>query len=154
MSLHNKGLPFRSHQHEEVLARFDMRIPDLHALFDKQEAAGQSRLYGFDCVTENYTNQKFSLNRQSYLKLPLDDKLDYKRIGLTPIKTADLLLRDEQAHLQIRVTDMTKARGMLMPNPNAGIIEERRQKESYGFKDIGFVVARANLALTYWVWLR
>lgn len=62
------------------------------------------------------------------------------------------MVKTEQANLQIRVTDMTTHRTILVENPNKGIVEDRKQKENYNFKEIYQVLARAKLLIFYWDW--
>ena len=47
---------------------------------------------------------------------------------------------------------MTTHRSILVANPNKGIVEDRKQKENYSFKDMNHVLARAKLLIFYWEW--
>ena len=69
-----------------IIAKYDLRIPDLNKLFDEDLQADYFKKihqhWNEEDYLQNYTDQMFSLNNKSYLKLPLNMQPDYKRIGL------------------------------------------------------------------------
>lgn len=141
----NKGF-FTEYQEKIRLAKYDIRIPDILELFDiKRFKSKEEEL-------ENFTDQTLNINKRGYLKLPLDELIDYKRMGMKGHEANQSIVKTEQANLQIRVIDMTTHRSILVENPNKGIIEDRKQKESYTFKEMNQVLARAKLVIFYWEW--
>lgn len=145
MNQKNKGF-FTEYQEKIRLAKYDIRIPDILELFDIKRFKNKEE------ELENFTDQTLNINKRGYLKLPLDELIDYKRMGMKGHDANQSIVKTEQANLQIRVIDMTTHRSILVENPNKGIIEDRKQKESYTFKEMNQVLARAKLVIFYWEW--
>ena len=62
------------------------------------------------------------------------------------------LVKTEQASLLIRIIDLTRVESMFQRNPNRDIIEDRKQKDDYSFKDMSLVLARAKKVIFYFDW--
>jgi hypothetical protein len=80
----NKGW-FRDYQQEFVLARYDIRLPDIGGLQAKSDG---------------------------YVRLPLDEFLDYKKFGLKQVDPVMSMVKTEQASLMVKIIDLTRAESM------------------------------------------
>ena len=103
ISINNDGW-LREHYKEHVVASYEIRLPDIN---------------------------KEPFDKDGYLVLPLPDKLDHKKMGLTPNPN---VLQDKQALFYVRVVDMTRLDSMIVYNPNREITEDRPWVHDYAIK--------------------
>eukprot|EP00347_Sterkiella_histriomuscorum_P021039 403335495 len=118
---------FREHVKEQIIATYDIRMTDI----DKEP---------FD---EN-----------GYIKLPISELIEFKKVGLRPVQDMENQVKKKQAYLQLRVVDMTRLDSMIVFNPNRDIVEDRRKKQGYSFKEISTVMTRTKLIIFLFEWLR
>jgi len=52
-----------------------------------------------------------------------------------------------RAYLHLRIVDMTRIDSMIVFNPNRDIVEDRRKKSGYSFKEISTVMTRTKLII-------
>ena len=96
-----------------MLARYELRLPDIK--------------HNPDGSLEEFDGE---------FKLPMDEFIDYKKMGMKPVPAPVSLIKTEQSCLVFFVQDMTRLESMLVQNPNREIIEDRRQKDSFSIKDV------------------
>ncbi|CDW85589.1 UNKNOWN [Stylonychia lemnae] len=118
---------FREHVKEQVIATYEIRLTDI----DKEP---------FDEV--------------GLIKLPISETVDFKKLGLRPVQDMENQVKKKQAYLQLRVQDMTRIDSMIVFNPNRDIVEDRRKKSGYGFKEISTVMTRTKLIIFLFEYLR
>lgn len=85
------------------------------------------------------------------MSLPLDDFIDYKKLGMKQVQPNKSIVKNEQSCLKICVKDMTSFESMLAPNPNRDIIEDRRQGDTIK-EFVSLVLARTKMFLYYVEW--
>jgi hypothetical protein len=112
-----------------VLAKFNLRVPDLKKLYSETS-----------CVHDGL------------LRLPLDEINDFKKFGLKP-NASSRMKKDDKACLVIRFVDLSTSASILTRNPNQDIIEDRKQKDAYNrSKEIKMVLDRTKMVIIYFEW--
>lgn len=106
-----------------MLAKYDLRLPDINA---------------------NKSNGVY--------RLPLDEFIDYKKMGMKPILSNTTVVKESQSCLKLKLDDLTRIESILANNPNRDIVEDRKQKESFSIKDVSNVLARTKMVLFYVEW--
>ena len=79
---------------------------------------------------------------------PISDEFDQKKMQMRRLVQEKV----DQAYVQVRINDLTSVESMFIRNPNQEIIEDRKVKENYTFKDIQMVLARSRIVLLYFYW--
>ena len=117
----------RKYKQDFVLAKFQIRLPDIKI---------------------NPETGRPGFNGQ--MELPLDTSLDFKKLGLKHTGQTPL----DQSCLRLTVKEKTHPYSMLRQNPNRDIIEDRRQKETFGIRDVSPVLSRTKMVLYYFDWFK
>mmetsp|Transcript_18155 Transcript_18155/g.13202 ORF Transcript_18155/g.13202 Transcript_18155/m.13202 type:complete len:257 (+) Transcript_18155:42-812(+) len=118
---------FRDHKKETVITSFEIRLPDLH---------------------------KDPFDYNGNIRIPVSDQIDFKKLGLKAVQDAELKVKQNKAYLYMRVVDMTRVDSMFIANPNRDIVEDRKFKYSYGFKEINTVMTRLKLLIYLILYLK
>jgi hypothetical protein len=56
--------------------------------------------------------------------------------------------------MYLKIADLTRADSMFIYNPNRDIVEDRKSKQTYSFKDINTVMTRSKLLIYLLLYLK
>lgn len=71
------------------------------------------------------------------MKLIINEEIDYKKIGMKKVGTLEEnTVKVKKPFLAMRVVDMTRIDSHPVKNPNREIVEDRKKRQGYSYKEI------------------